>query len=135
VPVKRTPSTSNTSSKSTAVNAPKVGGSRGRVPRDPNWMHVLDLCREYGISRQTVYSLCQSGRLPYYTAYNGRRVFRRDEIEGIMLPYRKAATHPAVRALDPLQGYEGQVEEVPRGRSTQGDRKRLYELAEEGAEG
>jgi hypothetical protein len=107
--------------------------SKGRVPRDPNWLNVLDICREYGISRQTVYSLCQSGRLPYYTSYNGRRIFRRDEVEAVMLPYRKAPTHPAVAALDPMNGYEGQIVEHPMGRSKQGDPKRLYELAEEGA--
>lgn len=107
--------------------------SQGRVPRDPNWLNVLDICREYGISRQTVYSLCQSGRLPYYTAYNGRRIFRRDEVEAVMLPYRKAPTHPAVAPLDPMNGYEGQIVEHPMGRSKQGAPKRLYELAEEGA--
>lgn len=107
--------------------------SRGRVPRDPNWMNVLDICREYGISRQTVYSLCASGRLPYYTAYNGRRIFRRDEVEAVMLPYRKAPTHPAVAPLDPMNGYEGQIVEHPMGTSKQGQPKRLYELAEEGA--
>ena len=107
--------------------------SRGRVPRDPNWMNVLDICREYGISRQTVYSLCQSGRLPWYTAYNGRRIFRRDEVEATMLPYRKAPTHPSVAHLDPMKGYEGQIEEFPMGRSKQGEPKRLYELAEEEA--
>lgn len=102
--------------------------SKGRVPRDPNWLNVLDICREYGISRQTVYSLCASGRLPFYTAYNGRRIFRRDETEEVMKPYRRPARHPSVR--DPMGGYEGLIEEHPRGTSHQGDPKRLYELAE-----
>lgn len=114
-----------------AKPAAGVGKSKGRVPRDPNWMHVLDISREYGLSRQTIYALCQSGRLPWYTAYNGRRIFYRPEVETVMLPYRKPATHPAVP--DPMGGYEGTVKEFPRGQSRQGDEKRLYELAEEGA--
>jgi len=104
---------------------------QARLARDPNWMSVLDITREYGISRQTVYALCQSGRLPYYQAYNGRRLFRRDETEAVMLPYRKPARHPSVVKLDPLHGYEGQIEEFPRGASRQGERKRRYEVAAE----
>lgn len=117
------------SNPSTSVDGAAKAQPKGRVPKDPMWMTVLDITREYGISRQTVYSLCNAGRLPYYTSYNGRRQFRRDEVETAMLPYRKPATHPAV--ADPMSGYEGQIMEFNRGRSKQGERKRLYELADE----
>jgi len=119
------------SKQSTSVDGAVKAQPKGRIPKDPMWMSVLDITREFGISRQTVYSLCNSGRLPFYQTYNGRRQFRRDEVETAMLPYRKPATHPAV--ADPMDGYEGQIMEFNRGRSKQGERKRQYELAAEDA--
>ena len=86
---------------------------RKRVPPDQQWLTVMEVSREYNLSRQTVYSMCQSGRLPYYTVSTGRRRFRRAEIEPVLAPYRTPISNPNSRIADPLDGLTGPVDAVP----------------------
>lgn len=80
-----------------------------RADPEPEWLTVMEVCREYNISRQTVYDLCQKGNLPYYTIPSGRRRFRRAEIEPVLAPYRTPITNPRSRVKDPLGGLAGPV--------------------------
>lgn len=85
----------------------------GRAPRQQQWLSVVQVAREYKLSRQTIYNLCEKGRLPYYTVPNGRRRFRRAEIEPILAPYRTPVRNPNALVQDPLGGLEGPVDQFP----------------------
>jgi len=84
-----------------------------RVPAKQQWLTVMEVAREYSLSRQTIYDLCQKGRLPYYTVPSGRRRFRRDEIEPVLAPYRHPISDPSSRVSDPLNGLAGPVDAIP----------------------
>jgi excisionase family DNA binding protein len=86
---------------------------RARVPVKQQWLSVMEVAREYNLSRQTIYDLCLKGRLPYYTVPSGRRRFRRDEIEPVLAPYRTPITDPTSAVKDPLGGLTGPVDAVP----------------------
>jgi excisionase family DNA binding protein len=83
------------------------------VPATQQWLSVIEVAREYNLSRQTIYDLCIKGRLPYYTVSSGRRRFRRDEIEPVLAPYRHPINDPTARIQDPLGGLAGPVDAVP----------------------
>lgn len=86
---------------------------RSRVPRQQQWLTLMEVAREYHLSRNTIYELCLKGRLPYYVAPQGRRRFRRSEIEPVLAPYRKPITDPTSPVEDPLGGLEGPVDAIP----------------------
>ena len=83
--------------------------SSPRPQPDQEWLSVVEVCREYGISRQTVYDLCNARKLPYYTVPSGRRRFRRAEVEPFLAPYRIPMANPESRLPDPLNGLSGPV--------------------------
>lgn len=94
----------------TATTLPKAR----RASRAPaQWLTVMEVAREWGLSRQTIYNLCAKGRLPYYTVPTGRRRFRRAEIEPILAPYRTPVTSPRSLVPDPLGGLAGPVDQHP----------------------
>lgn len=64
-------------------------------PEDSPYMTFAQVVESYDISRQSLHRLCTDRRLPYYTTYNGRRRFLKEEMEEY-LGLRK------VEALDPL---------------------------------
>lgn len=76
-----------------------------KPPKSKKWLTVLDMAREYNVSRQTIYSLCQKGTLPFYVIPNGRRRFLRSEVEHVMRLRRVPAAEN-----DPLNGYAGYAE-------------------------
>ena len=85
----------------------------GRPPLRQQWLTVMEVCREYNLSRQTIYDLCVKDKLPYYTVASGRRRFRRDEIEPVLAPYRHPIKAADSKVPDPLDGLTGPVDAIP----------------------
>jgi hypothetical protein len=63
-------------------------------PEESPYLTFMQVCRKYEISRQSLHTLCTNRRIPYYTKYNGRRRFRKDEMEEYLALQRHEPLNP-----------------------------------------
>ena len=58
------------------------------------YLDFMEVVRKYEISRQSLHNLCAKGRVPYHLKYNGRRRFKKSEIDAYLRLERVAPTNP-----------------------------------------
>jgi hypothetical protein len=46
-----------------------------------DFLTFMQVVKRYGISRQSLHTLCMNREVPYYTGYNGRRRFMKEEVD------------------------------------------------------
>lgn len=64
---------------------------------EDDYIDFMDVVRKYNISRQSLHNLCSKGKVPYHLKYNGRRRFKRAEIDQYLRMERVEATDPLKR--------------------------------------
>ncbi len=55
------------------------------------WMTIKEAMAYLKVSRRTIYNLCDSGKLPFYTlGEGGIRRFKRSDLDRVLIPGKKA---------------------------------------------
>ena len=64
---------------------------------DSPYIAFMQAVRKYGISRQALHNLCVKRQVPYFTRYNGRRLFWKEEADQYLGLTRVEAITPLPR--------------------------------------